>query len=61
MTDNHDELVTRVDDKHLEYYTNELNPGESIQCPDNKDTKIVKNDDGSISISQNCYSKKCFY
>lgn len=61
MDKNHDELVTRVDDKHLEYDTTKLNPGESIQCPDDKDTKIIKNEDGTISISKNCYSKKCFY
>ena len=61
MENKHDELVTRVDDQRLEYDTNQLKPGESIQCPDDPDTKIIKNEDGTISISKNCYSKKCFY
>jgi len=61
MKNKHEELVTRVDDRHLEYDTTQLNPGESIQCPDDKDTKIIKNDDGSVSISKNSYHKKCFY
>jgi len=57
---NHKDFINEVDERRTEYCVDKLPPGESIQCPDDKDTSIVKNPDGSIGIIINTATKHPF-
>lgn len=56
----HEQYINRIDDKSYEVLTDKLPPGESIQCIDDPDMVIIKNDDNTVTLQKKCY-KKCFF
>lgn len=57
----HKNYINRIDDnRNYEVLTDKLPIGESIQCSDDKDMVILKNDDGTVTLQKKSFTKNCF-
>lgn len=56
----HDKFLEQTKDKEYNILTDKMNPGDSIQCHDDSDMTIIKDEEGEVCLVKKSFRNDCF-